>query len=105
MSKAFFLLLITFLISQYNGLDCSDDQTPTKAEDCNGREKGNDVYRCCFLEAGEAIKNCEPVTKEGYDKIADVVEELKKQYGVDVSIDCGANYIIVSLISLILLFL
>lgn len=105
MSKAFFLLLIAFLISQYDGRICADiTATPTKASDCNDREKDEGTYRCCYLEAS-GLKMCVPFNKEQYDAIADAVDQYKNQGYKDISIDCGANYIMLSLISLILFFL
>lgn len=105
MSKAFFLLLITFLISQYDGRICSDiTAAPTKASDCNDREKETGTYRCCYFEAS-GYKMCLPFNKEQYDAIADAIDQYKNQGYKDISIDCGANYIMLSLISLILFFL
>lgn len=105
MSKAFFLLLITFLISQYDGRICSDiTAAPTKASDCNDREKEAGTYRCCYFEAS-GLKMCVPFNKEQYDAIADAIDQYKNQGYKDISIDCGANYIMLSLISLILFFL
>lgn len=105
MSKAFFLLLITFLISQYDGRICEDiTALPAKASDCNDREKGEGIYRCCYLEAS-GLKMCAPFNKEQYDAIADAIDQYKNQGYNDISIDCGANYIMLSLISLMLLFL
>lgn len=105
MSKAFFLLLITFLISQYDGRICEDiTALPTKASDCNDREKEEGTYRCCYLDAS-GLKMCVPFNKEQYDAIADAIDQYKNQGYKDISIDCGANYIMLSLISLILFFL
>ena len=98
------MLLIVHLVLQYNGKICFDLtglSTPkaTGVEDCNGRDKdkdldGNEYYRCCYLESGEA-KMCFPVTKDQYDEIDDSIDEYESQTGSkDVSIDCGENYII-----------
>ena len=114
MNKAFFLLLIFLLIWQYNGKDCIDStglstSTATGADDCNGRDKGkdangNEYYRCCYLESG-SMKMCVPVTKDQYDEIDNAIDKYEDQPGYeDVSIDCEANYIMISLISLVLLF-
>ena len=52
------------------------------------------------------MKMCVPVTKDQYDEIDDAIDEYEGQPGYeDVSIDCEANYIMISLISLVLLFL
>ena len=114
MNKAFFLLLIALLILQYDGKDCMDltglsTATATGVDDCNARDKvnvdGSEAYRCCYLESGQ-IKMCVPLTKDQYDEIDDAIDKFEGQPGYeDVSIDCRANYIMISLISLILLFL
>jgi hypothetical protein len=110
MNKTFFLLLIAFLIMQYDGKDCMLGGATTGADDCNGRDKGkdpsgNEYYRCCYFESGQT-KMCLPVTKDQYDDIDDAIDKYEDQPGYEeVSIDCGANYIMISLISLILLFL
>ncbi len=118
MNKAFFLLLISFLICQYDGKACfyidltggSTTATATGVDDCNARDKGkdedgNEYYRCCYLESGET-KMCVPLTKDQYDEIDDAIDKYEGQSGSeDVSIDCGGNYLMISLISLVLLFL
>ena len=62
MNKAFFLLLISFLICQYDGKACfyidltggSTTATATGVDDCNARDKGkdpdgNEYYRCVVI--------------------------------------------------------
>ena len=54
-----------------------------------------------------------PVTKDQYNKIKDTIKELEKIANEDeegiskssISLDCSSNYIIISILSLILLFL
>ena len=58
----------------------------------------------------QTYKACTPLTKHEYDEIKDTIKAYEKDVeegitDVDVSIDCGSNYIMISLISLILLFL
>ena len=46
------------------------------------------------------------MTKELYDDIDGTIKRLEDDYGIeDVKIDCNSNYIILSLLSLILLLL
>ena len=79
------------------------------ADECNkiGPDEGG--YRCCFIKgkfAGESWEGCASVTKTQYDDIDDAIEAYEKAWGADIdSLDCGSNYIIISLLSLILLFL
>ena len=113
--KTLYVLLVLTLIAQCLSTKCLDPTKPSKAEDCNNRELESSVYyRCCFYEVevkgSEKIKYCGPVTKEQYDDIDDYIDEVEKaeKDTVDVedfSIDCGSNYIVISILSLILLFI
>ena len=52
------------------------------------------------------FEGCFSVTKAQYDDIDDAIETIEKEDEVDIdTLDCGSNYIIISLLSLILLFL
>ena len=122
MKKDLFLFLAILLISQYY-CDDEDDDSPCWKEDvpgkevCTGREAGEGYYKCCFLkseyeEDGKkgTYQGCWPVTKDQYDKIKDTIEELEKldnegDSKSSVSLDCSSNYIIISILPLILLFL
>ena len=108
--KTLYALLIVLLFAQ---IICDDDicnfAQRNNADECNkiGPDEGG--YRCCFVKGkfgGRSWEGCTSVTKEQYDKIDDAIKELEKQDDTDVdSLDCGSNYIIISLLSLILLFL
>ena len=78
------------------------------ADECNKINPGDGFYRCCFIKGkfkGESGESCTSVTKAQYDDIDDAIEAYEKAgYDID-SLDCGSNYIIISLLSLILLFL
>ena len=111
--KTLYVLLVLTLIAQCLSTKCGDvTQQPSKAEDCNNRELASGEYRCCFVEAevkgiGET-KYCGAVTKEQYDDIDDYFDKYEDQLGdiyEDFSIDCGSNYIVISILSLILLFI
>ena len=60
---------------------------------------------------GGSSTSCGFVTKDEYDDIDDYIdksEELSEAAGlsdVDISIDCGSNYLLISLLLLFLLFL
>ena len=98
-----------------NNQDVKIEYKEKQAEDCNNRElDSGEYYRCCFIEAemkGVESKTCLPLSKEEYDDIGDYIdksEKAAKDMGVDVedySIDCGSNYIVISILSLILLFI
>ena len=118
MKKAFYFLLIATFIWQYSGKDCYSldfdyteegdidrSKLATGVDDCESRDLPDGYYRCCFLEYS-GVKMCVPIDKDSYDDIDDMIDEYEKEEGVkDVSLDCGSNYIVISLLSLILLFL
>ena len=114
MVKALNLLLISLLLSLNT---CTEDDykqycenyedDPTKPEDCNNRKinpNDEDDKYCCFEEYGNE-KSCGSYSQEAYDKIDDIIEAEEKVTGLDISIDCGSDYIMISLLSLIILFL
>ena len=127
MNKAIYLLLLSLLLSQIYCQDTPDnykdycgyeENDSVKDEDnCHNRKLSDGFYRCCFVEyegtfEGEKRegKYCIPVTKEIYDKIDDFADAEEKDVEPgdkidDYSIDCASNYIMISLLSLILLFL
>ena len=121
MKKALFLLLAVLLV-QYKCDDkiCDDDETvgASGVKDCENLKLDDDEYKCCFMEAEykengqkQTKKACIPLTKHDYDEIKDYIkgeEEDLEESGysdVDISVDCDSNYIMISLLSLILLFL
>ena len=108
--KALNLVLIALLFSQYicdaddSTEYCGDEENdPQKAEDCNNREispKDEDGKYCCFMKYNDGTE-CEVFSQDMYDKV-----EYMVKYDEDgLSIECGSNYIMISLLSLILLFL
>ena len=108
--KTLYALLIILLFAQ---IICDDDicnfAQRNNADECNKISPDEGGYRCCFFKGKvdwNEVKFCYSATKEQYDKIDDAIKELEKQDDTDVdSLDCGSNYIIISLLSLILLFL
>ena len=109
--KTLYVLLVLTLIAQCLSTKCVGAPQPSKAEDCNNRELDSGYYRCCFVEfemKGIETKGCTPLTKEQYDDIDDYIDKAKDDAEVtveDFSIDCGSNYIVISILSLILLFI
>ena len=79
------------------------------ADECNKIGPDDGDYRCCFIKGkfgGKSWEGCTSVTKAQYDDIDDAIEAYEKAMEADIdSLDCGSNYIIISLLSLILLFL
>ncbi len=125
MNKAIYLLLLSLLLSQIYCEDddsndyCGDEKDGTVNDEdiCHDRTLQRGVFRCCYVEAEgtfdgkkSKVKLCVPVTKEQYDEIEDFVDAMKKDVDEgdkidEYSIDCASNYIMISLLSLLLLFL
>ena len=127
MNKAIYLLLLSLLLSQIycdttpddykNYCGYEEDGTVKDEDNCHNRKLKDGYYRCCFVEVEgtfdgkkEEGKLCLPLTKDEYDKIDDFVDAREKDVDAgdeidDYSIDCASNYIMISLLSLILLFL
>ena len=117
--KAQFLILFALILSLYNCEECGEIE-PEKASNCHDNKK--DGQHCCYQTVkskntktgsnGETF-SCVVISDDDYKKIEDVISDRKKKYeeaykNTEVStykIDCGSNYIIYSLLSLILLFL
>ena len=113
--KALYLILFALLLSLYNCSNC-DKKWPEKASECTDDKV--EKYHCCYLTEKRKHKNgsngesytCTLISDEDYNKIEDVVKKYqddnsKDDWTVTVKIDCGSNYIIYSLLSVILLFL
>ena len=118
MKKALFLLLAALLISQYS-CDDEEDSGCFKLEgvsgkkDCNNR-KDKYAYRCCYVKAKGKIDGkkqtkeyCSPIDEENYKKIKDFIKEMEKDgesSDLDIkNFDCNSNYLLISIMSLILL--
>ena len=126
MKKALYLLLALLLLSKFN---CQSEEEEDYDEgECNSKissgcenlKVGKGYYKCCLFEAegdkefesgSKEIKNCMPITQTDYDKIKDYIKDYEKEakeelnFEVDISIDCASNYVMISLLSLIILFL
>ena len=102
------LLLVILLLQLFSCEEyCNEDTNPSKAKDCNNLKidpSDEDGKYCCFVENGNE-KFCEVYSQEEYDKIEDLIKQVEKAGGKDVSIDCASNYTMISLLSLILLLL
>ena len=124
--KVFAALLIVLLVSQYYcEKTCSSFVSANSYDDCKDLKLSSNGYRCCYLEytydyLGEKIttKRCDDISKYYYDNIddyKDTIEIIVDALGGDnvnvKTIDCGSkrsndsNYLVISLFSLILLFI
>ena len=116
--KVQYLILFALLLSLYNCEECYQIE-PEKAANCHDNKK--DGYHCCYQTTksknsktgsnGESF-TCTLVSDDDYKKIEEYIKDQKKKYEESqknteytIKIDCGSNYIIYSLLSLILLFL
>ena len=110
------LYLILFLCAFLNvalGELCRE--TIVQSNVCPSFTVPEGYYRCCYVKtsgkvAGQSaeIQICAPITEEIYKNIDDYIKKSKeeaKQEGIEVdkiSVDCRANYLVFSLLSLIL---
>ena len=110
--KTLYALLIILLFAQIicdaDDVVLCDSAKKKNADECNKINPFEGFYRCCFIKGkfeGESEEGCISITKAQYDDIDDAIEAYEKAGGDVDSLDCGSNYIIISLLSLILLFL
>ena len=125
MKKTLYLLLVLLLLSKFN-CQSEEEEQPDEGDcggdsNCENLKVGKGYYKCCLFEAeadeviGESgskkIKYCEAIKKDDYDNIKDYIKQSEKEaknnfkIDVDLSIDCASNYVMISLLSLIILFL
>ena len=114
--KFFQAITILLLVSYVYMTDyCSKDVTsPTKTEDCTSVKAGEGY--CCFVKSN-GKNRCEPIGPTFYKNIKDYAKFFKKcnlekgdnegdcKEDSDFSIDCKSSYLVLSLLSLLLLFL
>lgn len=112
--KTYQAIAILILISYIYAASYCDNNaaaSPTKAEDCTSH-KANGGY-CCFVK-GTVGNTCSGKGPNEYKYLKDYIKYLKKCYPSsdgdcveykDFSIDCKSSYLVLSLFSLILLFL
>ena len=104
------LILISYAYTDYY-CDGNESGSPTKADDCTSH-KANDGY-CCFIKS-KGGNDCEGYGPREYKYIKDMVKLYKKcsegsghdcEEDDSFSIDCQSSYLVLSILSLILLFL
>ena len=113
--KALYLILFALLLSLYNCGDCKT-KYPAKASECTDDKV--DKHHCCYVTQKAKHKNgnngesytCTLIDDDTYNKIEEYVKKAQEELSKDdweytIKIDCGSNYIIYSLLSVILLFL
>ena len=113
------LLIVLFVSHYYCEKTCSSFVSANSYNDCKDLKLTSNAYRCCYLEytydlLGEkhTSKSCDAISKYDYENIddyKDTIEVIVDALGgdnVDVkTIDCDSNYLVISLFSLILLFI
>ena len=103
------LILVSYIFTGY----CDGQQTtsPTKADDCTSHKANGG--NCCFIKSKDG-NTCEGYGPKGIKYVKDLVKIYKKcnfavgddcEEDKDYSIDCKSSYLVLSLLSLILLFL
>ena len=112
--KALYTFLIFLLISQYKSETCNAPTNTT--EICPNREinEDNDEHVCCGIEYdyinGTNITYCLPLNQGQYENLTGYFhDEVEARGGnttfIRANIFCESNYIVVSMLSLILLLL
>ena len=111
MKNTLFLTFAILLVLQFNFVTNSCSGDASSVEDCQSKTLGTGQYKCCFGEGewdGGSGSGCIPLTKDQYDNIDDYIDKAEENAGVDdyeLDIDCSSNYLLISLLSLILLIL
>ena len=116
MRKTLFFYFAILFISQLNFIKNEGCQksNPSSKKECHNRPAGDGYYKCCYVEEkwkGGSEISCGAVTKKEYDDIEDLIdkyEDLAESIGIkdpDISVDCSSKYLLISLLSLILLFI
>ena len=108
--KVFQLIALLCLIL-YSYQECSNSnvkQEDCKADNLSSREKKIGAEYCCFAKAGDETL-CFPLTKYQYKNIKDMIKMMRlfpsdKGFN-DLSIDCKALYLQISLLSILLFLL
>ena len=111
MKNTLFLTFAILLVLQFNFVTNDCDGTTSNVEDCQKKTLDAGDYKCCLWETewdGGSVSGCGPLTKDQYDNIDDYIDKAEENSGLpdaDLDIDCNSNYLLISLLSLILLFL
>ncbi len=120
MKALFSLLIIIFLFQYSKETACNSKSNPSVVKDCIEIELEEEENKCCLFSYSindtisiKEEKLCIGLTEEQYEDIKNVfkteVEKREnKEKGITVQhadIDCGTNYLIVSILSLIILLL
>ena len=109
MKSFIFLILVVILLSQYECVEeCSG--SGSNSSDCNNRDLRASDYKCCYYYyemAGREYKECVPISKVEYDDFEQYLKfyEKVKKAADKFSFDCSCNYIIISMLWLVLLLL
>ena len=116
--KAIYILLTIIFISQSICEKCSDKSNPKSYSDCKGLEVDTGDQYCCYVYGEyelngktETDRSCYSASKSEYDNIdsiEDLYEDLVKAMGgkvEEISIECPANYIFISLLSFLIILL
>ena len=111
MKNTLFLTFAILLVLQFNFVTNECDGSASSLEDCQKKTLGAGEYKCCFVEYESdegSGSGCEGLTQEEYDNIDDYIDKAEENSGlsdIDIDIDCNSNYLLISVLSLILLFL
>ena len=117
--KSLYSLLIIFLLYKYTNETACTSKIPSEVKDCTEIELEEEEKKCCFVNYTgiqdiilpyNEVK-CIGLTGEQYEEIKKFLEDQikeKKDKGIVVEkaqLECQGNYLIISILSLILFLL
>ena len=116
MKKTLFLLLVILLISYSYQSECDDNESAKKAKDCKDLKVDDGMYKCCYVKSEgeydgkkEKGEGCGEIDETNYNRIKDYIKDLEdgvKKLGGKLDVkkfDCSSNYLLFSIMSLIIL--
>ena len=114
MKQTLFLLLTILLVSQFycQLSECQQKTSAKKKKECNDLKVSVGMYKCCYVKGKTVLgdyEGCQEINKDYYDNIKDYLKKAEdsakkagEEYDLD-KFDCNSNYLLISIISLILL--
>ena len=118
MKQTLFLLLTILLVSQFycQLSECQKKTSAKKKKECNDLKVSDGMYKCCYVKLKSKVggisidyEGCQEIDKNSYDNIDDMIKKAEKdakdaggEYDLD-TYDCNSNYLLISIMSLILL--
>ena len=118
MNKALIATFAILIATQLNFVKNDDDCFKENEDDVNvcKNSEAIDGYKCCLFKwkhDGGSFSHCDAISNEDYDDLDDFISSEEEDAKIDpddpltnpkLTVDCSANYLLVSLLLLFLLF-